>query len=110
MLNLKALLTKILIQITPTDVVNGNCTFRQVGNIVYISASTNITVNANTYTNWFTVGTQYRPSAERFVPCFVGSSANIPALIRIQPSGQVSVFCANTFSTVGIWLSGCYIL
>lgn len=112
MLNLKALLTKILTQITPVDASYGSGAIdvRRVGNIVYINSSMTIATTANNYIQWFTIASEFRPSKTRFITSFMGGNANVPILVRIEPSGVVSLFSTVATSGSTIWLSGSYII
>ena len=111
MLNLKTLLTKILVQITPIDASYGSGAIevRRVGNIVYISSSQTISTTANNYATWFTLDSKFRPTKTRFISSVFGGNANVPVLVRIEPSGVVSIFCTIASSGT-IWLSGSYMI
>ena len=112
MLNLKALLTKILTQITPIDKSYGSDTIfvRRIGNVVYMNTSATITVTGGSYTNWFTLDTDFRPTATRYMVSVIGGNANVLVLVRVATNGQVSIFCPTTNSNATIWFSGSYMI
>ena len=113
MLNLKALLIKILAQITP---INKSVTttgsyqfhFRRVGDIVFIESIAPVTTLANQYNGWFTADVAFRPTGTRYVPCLLGGDASTFAMIRIESSGAVAVYSHYAVSNQNVWLSGCY--
>lgn len=114
MLNIKALLNKILTQITPVNATYGSGTnlikVRRVGDIVFMASGSLVTTIGGTYNGWFTLAETFRPTEIRYISTVVGSSANIPALVRIETNGNVSVFCASSLSNAGIWLTGSYMI
>ena len=115
MLNLKALLIKILTEITPvtqtvTIATGKTVTLRRYGNMVFIRSQSSVTTTANTYVNWFTVPEGFRPAQNEYMPALLGGAVSGFGFVLIQPDGQAKIFSHWSFSNQGIWFSGCYML
>lgn len=112
MLNVKALLIKILSQITPIDKTYGSGTIkvRRIGNVVYIATNATITTIGGTYNGWFTLDSDFKPTETRWMLSVIGGNANVLVLVRVETNGNVSIFCPTTNYNATIWLTGSYMI
>ena len=91
-------------------VTNGTFYFRRYNNMVFIQCISTVTTLAGQYNGWFTAPEDFRPSKNQYIPCLIGGSANIVAMVHISPTGTVSLYSATAVSGQTSWVSGCYML
>ena len=68
----------------------------------------NYTVPSGSYKNVGTLPEAYRPRATRFIPAIAGHGANIFAVMRILPSGEVGVMSASAITNQLFLVGGAY--
>ena len=68
----------------------------------------NYTVPSGSYKSVGTLPEAYRPRATRFIPAIAGNGANIFAVMRILPSGDVAVMSASAITNQLFLVGGAY--
>ena len=81
-----------------TNVKNGSAICRRQGNVVSIRADGGVSnLSANTYTDWVTIGTKYRPTETQFVNVSNGVVSGRFAVINTN--GKIQLFSSTAIST-----------
>lgn len=80
------------------------------GRVVTVSGTRTVSVNPSTYASIGTLPSEYRPSKALYIPCQCGNALNVPAVMRIQSDGDVSILGTQTVSEQFFVIGGSYLL
>jgi len=81
-----------------TSVKQGECVCRRQGNVICISAENDaVSVPANTFTDWVTIGERFRPNEIKRVP--LGNNSGTTRWAVINTNGKVQLFSSTAITS-----------
>lgn len=80
------------------------------GRVVTVSGTRNVSIDPSAYASIGTLPSEYRPSKTLYVPCQCGNALDIPAVMKIQTDGDVSLLATKTAYNQFFVIGGSYLL
>lgn len=80
------------------------------GRVVTVSGTRTVSIDTSAYASIGTLPSEYRPSKALYIPCLVGNALDIPAIMRIQSDGDVSLLGTKTAYNQFFVVGGSYLL
>lgn len=111
--DLKAILDEVLPSPpTKQNAILGDITFTKTNgdNVVNVSGWGNATISSSAYTSIGTLPEEFRPTDTRFVSALCGNAITYNAIMRILPSGDVSLLSETSITNQFFAIGGSYII
>lgn len=80
------------------------------GRVVTVSGTRSVSIGPSAYASIGTLPSEYRPSKALYIPCQCGNALDIPAVMRIQTDGDVSLLATKTAYNQFFVIGGSYLL
>ena len=110
MLDVKKLLSKILDAVEEEITTIGDFTFTKKGTTVDVQGWGSMSVSSSAYQSIGTLPVAFRPTSTQFIIAVAGNAIGANAVMRILPSGDVSLLGSQTLSSQFFAASGVYML
>lgn len=110
MLDVKKTLAKLLNAVKEEITTIGDFTFTKKGTTVDVQGWGSMSVSSSAYQSIGTLPEAFRPTSTQFIIAVAGNAIGANAVMRILPSGDVSLLGSQTLSSQFFAASGIYML